>query len=149
MPAGLFTAAVVAPERSPLQRRRKLAQRRRGGRVPRPGPQRPLPQREHRLALRHARSPGHGAQGARVERGVPLLEPLGTPVRGEEVGERGGREGRERQREETGESFRRGGCSGVRGRRRVVREVGLQAAGEGKGAQGEGGVGEKEERVGW
>ncbi len=30
----------------------------------------------------------------------------------------------------------------------VVREVGFEAAGEGEGAEGEGGVGEEEERVG-
>lgn len=52
-------------------------------------------------------------------------------MRGYEVRERGRREGREREREEVGEGGLRCGGFGVR---RVVREVGFQAAGEGEGA---------------
>lgn len=131
MPAGpamivVVVVVVASRRRRPLQHRRELPQRRRGRRRSRARPQRPVPEREQRLPLRHARPPGHGAQRARVERGVPLPEPRGAPVRGQEVGQRGGREGGESQGEEAGE--------GVRCGSRVVREVGLEAAGEGEGA---------------
>lgn len=121
MPTELTLIIVVAPHHL-LQPLRELPQRQRSMRFPRSRLQRPLPQRQQRLPLRHARSPGHRAQGARIEGGVQVLEQLWRCVGGEEIGKRGRGEGCDCEGEEVGESF---GCGfGIRGGR-VVREVGF------------------------
>ena len=88
-----------------LHNGREISQRGRSRRVPRCRPQRPFPERQQRFSLRHTRSPGHGAQRARIESGVQFSELRGRFVGREQVGKCRRREGCECEGEEVGEGF--------------------------------------------
>lgn len=99
--------------------------------------ERALPDGEQGTALRGAGAAADGADDGGVELVVERGDGVRVAVGGEDEGESGRGEGGEGEREER----RKGGVS------RGVREEGLEAAGEGKGADGQRRVGEEQEEV--